>query len=224
MKQEENKPNATIVEDGGRMKSISDSVIGIDFNNPYTLITTDDKVVQAVCKDLNQRSLVGQKKYGTTLERKDLGLRDWLQHAYEECLDQANYLKRAIIEIDKNKALKRIKKERLIDLVWTRKDHSLYVVTEYMLTNGNIIKYEITTSQNRPYRFCELHIVRDGQRNHIMGGVSINKLKKIAQQDLAKKIFLMEIKTVDTDNKDTYRWNLLTPDECFYKAKDDAEN
>jgi hypothetical protein len=26
--------------------------------------------------------------------------RDWLNHAYEECLDQANYLKRSIMEID----------------------------------------------------------------------------------------------------------------------------
>lgn len=42
------------------------------------------------------------KKYGVTLERTDLNLRDWLQHAYEECLDQANYLKRSIVEIDKS--------------------------------------------------------------------------------------------------------------------------
>ena len=72
----------------------------IDFNNLYTIITTEDKVVQEVCKDLNSRSLVGQQKYNTTLERTDLNLKDWLQHAYEECLDQANYLKRAIIEIE----------------------------------------------------------------------------------------------------------------------------
>lgn len=60
-----------------------------------------DKVVEAVRRDLLNRSETGIKKYGTSLEREDLNLRDWLQHAYEECLDQANYLKRAIIEIDK---------------------------------------------------------------------------------------------------------------------------
>lgn len=43
---------------------------------------------------------MGFKKYGTTLERTDLSLKDWLQHAYEECLDQANYLKRAIVELE----------------------------------------------------------------------------------------------------------------------------
>jgi len=61
---------------------------------------TTDKVVLAVMSDLNRRSEVGIKKYNTTLERTDLELRDWMQHAYEECLDQANYLKRAIMELD----------------------------------------------------------------------------------------------------------------------------
>ncbi len=61
---------------------------------------TTDKVVLAVMADLNRRSEVGIKKYNTTLDRTDLELRDWLQHAYEECLDQANYLKRSIMELD----------------------------------------------------------------------------------------------------------------------------
>lgn len=59
-----------------------------------------DQIVEAVREDLLRRSQVGIKKYGVTLNRHDLGLRDWLQHAYEECLDQANYLKRAITKID----------------------------------------------------------------------------------------------------------------------------
>lgn len=59
-----------------------------------------DQVVEEVREDLLRRSQFGIKKYGVTLERTDLNLRDWLQHAYEETLDQANYLKRAIMEID----------------------------------------------------------------------------------------------------------------------------
>ena len=62
-----------------------------------------DKIVEAVRNDLLIRSQLGIAKYGMTLERSDLTLRDWLQHAYEECLDQANYLKRCIIEIDDKK-------------------------------------------------------------------------------------------------------------------------
>lgn len=59
-----------------------------------------DNVVAAVRADLLRRSELGIAKYGVTLDRTDLNLRDWLQHAYEETLDQANYLKRAIIELD----------------------------------------------------------------------------------------------------------------------------
>lgn len=62
-----------------------------------------DPIVEAVRDDLLQRSQVGISKYGVTLARNDLSLRDWLQHAYEETLDQANYLKRAIVEIDNGK-------------------------------------------------------------------------------------------------------------------------
>lgn len=58
-----------------------------------------DSVVEAVRTDLLQRSRLGIAKYGVTLDRTDLSLRDWLQHAYEETLDQANYLKRVILEL-----------------------------------------------------------------------------------------------------------------------------
>lgn len=62
-----------------------------------------DPVVEAVRKDLLDRSQLGIAKYGTTLCENKSDLRAWLQHAYEECLDQANYLKRAIMEIDDGK-------------------------------------------------------------------------------------------------------------------------
>lgn len=66
-------------------------------------MTAVDSIVEAVRADLLRRSHVGIAKYGVTLDRTDLTLRDWLQHAYEETLDQANYLKRAIVEIDNAK-------------------------------------------------------------------------------------------------------------------------
>lgn len=59
-----------------------------------------DSVIEAVRADLLQRSQFGLQKYGVSLDRADLKLRDWLQHAYEECLDQANYLKRAILTLE----------------------------------------------------------------------------------------------------------------------------
>jgi hypothetical protein len=59
--------------------------------------------IHSVRQDLFDRSEVGIKKYGVTLDRTDLGLKDWLQHAYEESLDHALYLKRAIKEIENGK-------------------------------------------------------------------------------------------------------------------------
>ncbi len=61
-----------------------------------------DSIVEAVRQDLLDRSQVGIKKYDTTLDRTDLELKDWLQHAYEECLDMANYLKRSIVNLENN--------------------------------------------------------------------------------------------------------------------------
>lgn len=60
-----------------------------------------DLITAAVRKDLLDRSTLGIKKYGTTLDRNSGDLRYWLNHAYEEALDHAQYLKRAIMEIDK---------------------------------------------------------------------------------------------------------------------------
>lgn len=54
-----------------------------------------------VCIDISQRQLHGIKKYGKTVADNPLNLRQWLQHAYEETLDKAVYLKRAMAELDK---------------------------------------------------------------------------------------------------------------------------
>lgn len=55
----------------------------------------------AVCDDIALRQALGIAKYGTTVADNPLELRAWLQHAYEETLDKAIYLKRAIAEIDR---------------------------------------------------------------------------------------------------------------------------
>lgn len=61
---------------------------------------TADPVVEANVSMLRSRSKVGIQKYGVMLNREDLSLRDWLQHALEETLDKANYLQAAIRKLD----------------------------------------------------------------------------------------------------------------------------
>lgn len=55
-----------------------------------------------VCADISRRQQMGIKKYNSTVRDNDLSLKQWLQHAYEETLDKAIYLKRAIEQIDKD--------------------------------------------------------------------------------------------------------------------------
>lgn len=54
-----------------------------------------------VCQMIAERQMRGIKKYGTTVSANPLTLREWLQHALEESLDHAIYLKRAIEQIDR---------------------------------------------------------------------------------------------------------------------------
>jgi len=53
-----------------------------------------DSVVQAVIKKFLERSELGKKKYGVTLDRTDLGVADWIQHAQEELMDGILYLEK----------------------------------------------------------------------------------------------------------------------------------
>ena len=53
-------------------------------------------IAQAVAVDVLRRADLGLAKYGVTLGRDDLTRAQWLQHAYEEALDMAAYLKRLI--------------------------------------------------------------------------------------------------------------------------------
>ena len=53
-----------------------------------------DSVVTAVIHSFKQRAEIGQKKYGTNLDRTDLSVLDWIQHAQEEHMDAILYLEK----------------------------------------------------------------------------------------------------------------------------------
>jgi len=55
-------------------------------------------ILQIVIAELKVREERGLSKYGTTMDRKDLTTKEWLQHAYEEALDLSLYLKKLIEE------------------------------------------------------------------------------------------------------------------------------
>ena len=54
----------------------------------------DDSIVNAVMEKFAARSMLGQKKYGVTLDRNDLSFLDWIQHSQEELMDAILYLEK----------------------------------------------------------------------------------------------------------------------------------
>ena len=52
------------------------------------------KIEDQVIERIQQRVERGLKKYNTDMERVDLTLIEWLQHAHDEMLDGAIYLER----------------------------------------------------------------------------------------------------------------------------------
>ena len=53
-----------------------------------------DSIVQSVKDQLDARSKRGISKYGTTLDRDDLRVKEWIQHAQEEAMDLVLYLEK----------------------------------------------------------------------------------------------------------------------------------
>lgn len=59
---------------------------------------TMSEIENAVIRKIMERALVGERKYGTTMERQDLTRMEWLVHAQEEAMDLCVYLERLILE------------------------------------------------------------------------------------------------------------------------------
>lgn len=78
-----------------------DNVIYTKENTRQVLKT--DSIVDSIIDELIDRSRVGALKYHTDLDRKDLSLSQWLQHAIEEHLDAVLYLKKIKSTIDGKK-------------------------------------------------------------------------------------------------------------------------
>lgn len=65
-------------------------------------ILTKDSIVNNIIQKFAERSNVGIEKYGTTLDRNDLSLLQWITHAQEELMDGILYLEKIKTELSKN--------------------------------------------------------------------------------------------------------------------------
>jgi succinate dehydrogenase flavin-adding protein (antitoxin of CptAB toxin-antitoxin module) len=60
------------------------------------VIEQTDSIVDSIIDEHIKRAKMGKEKYGQTLDRTDLSLLEYLQHAKEEAMDLALYLEKAI--------------------------------------------------------------------------------------------------------------------------------
>jgi len=118
--------------------------------NPSTIIAL-------VQNDLFEREQRGLNKYGTTVDRNDLTEEQWLQHAYEEALDLAVYLKKTI---QSKKGIEKPVPKFLFtlgDLVRIKKTGVTRRVIE---TRYNLPK-PIRLSNNNVYKEDELELIEE---------------------------------------------------------------
>jgi hypothetical protein len=59
----------------------------------------EDSIVKSVRDKYQERSDVGKLKYGKTLDRKDLTMKEWLNHLQEELMDATLYIEKLLKEI-----------------------------------------------------------------------------------------------------------------------------
>ena len=59
----------------------------------------EDTVVKSVVDKYQERSDIGKLKYGKTLDRKDLSMREWLTHLQEDLMDATLYVEKRLKEM-----------------------------------------------------------------------------------------------------------------------------
>jgi hypothetical protein len=58
-----------------------------------------DSVVSSILNQFTSRALMGKNKYGVDLDRTDLSLLEWIEHAKQEHMDAILYLEKIKQEI-----------------------------------------------------------------------------------------------------------------------------
>lgn len=79
----------------------SSKLYDIDLENEQSLDMEEkllnlnvDSVVQSIIDKFIERSKMGKKKYGKDLDRDDLSILEWIEHAQEEHMDAILYLEK----------------------------------------------------------------------------------------------------------------------------------
>lgn len=61
-----------------------------------------DSIVLSVLEKFKRRARMGKEKYGTDLDRTDLKVKDWIEHAQDELMDGILYLEKLKKSLNSN--------------------------------------------------------------------------------------------------------------------------
>ena len=75
-----------------RNRDLGVNIIHTDENTRRILKT--DSVVDSIIDQFVDRARVGKTKYNTDLDREDLGVVEWIEHAQQELMDGILYLEK----------------------------------------------------------------------------------------------------------------------------------
>ena len=82
-----------------QLKKVIDSISRVE---ELDLRSFEKNIEEKVIEQIRQRARVGKNKYGVTMERTDLTIKEWVQHAQEEAMDLAVYLEKIKAVINEN--------------------------------------------------------------------------------------------------------------------------
>jgi hypothetical protein len=66
-----------------------------------------DSIVRSIIKQFEERSIKGKEKYGVDLDRTDLTLLEWIEHAKQEHMDAILYLEKIKHQIQNEGSINR---------------------------------------------------------------------------------------------------------------------
>ena len=74
---------------------------GISIGENERIISTTDSIVDSIIDQFVSRATFGKQKYGVDLDREDLSVLEWIEHAKQEHMDAILYLEKLkkIVEI-----------------------------------------------------------------------------------------------------------------------------
>jgi len=67
---------------------------GLSIGENERIIPTTDSIVDSVIDQFVERATFGKTKYGTDLDREDLSVLEWIEHAKQEHMDAILYLEK----------------------------------------------------------------------------------------------------------------------------------